>query len=391
MKTPECKVSWTELQDHLAVVVEISDRQINKLKDTFWKTYCKHLKIKGFRPGRVPALVAKKLNIDPDLMSKPVINQYAIIEFSKMAPRPIIWLGDPIDNNSQITFDAWLEPSVILDAKVLGELKFKVPKPQPDQYIKDRQTNFAHLNPYMKNKVDDQGNPIASAEGDMVEVGIHCIVDGKEFNDAHEPSTNIRLFRNIVQPPSLFDRLIGVLPTQSFTLETDQIPPAWVQQLHGKTIKLEVQVNRVYSCEEAEINDDMAITAGFNNLEEWTRSIKDSFYRIYNHQILLTKKQLVLSALIKASTVPDFPDMWLDEKIKELQHLNDPDIRNKIHEVAKHTAILKTAGGLAGIQWDDGDKPIGERNQSVYADKVLTTLTSQAIFEEVGSVDSLSG
>ena len=389
IKSKECIIKFEDKDDHLEVEVRINKKTAETMTKSFWKEYSKSIKVNGFRTGKVPLSMAKKVKVPIDQMMCTAYSQYANIKFTESAPRKVILTADHKTEGATTTFNAWLEPEVTLAKEELDKVldnTFKIPQFNNDRYIDDRLYAFQKLHPDLRNKESSMGGVLPSSDGDMVEIKVDCVVDGQPYKEGCEEATRVRLLKDTIRPPSLYDRLLGVVPGHEFMLETNDIPRAWGDKLHGKMMKLFVKILRVYLCEESKVDDDLAITAGFKSLEEWKRSLNDSADRMAAGQYEMHKKQLVIAAILGIAKVGDFPAKWLDEKIKELEHLKEPDLRNKVHEVAKHTTILKKVGELLGVEWDDAEKVNVMREEDKYAQKVLSELVSRMKCENVNPV-----
>jgi len=387
----EYTITTNEKDGCIAIELIISKKQAQAMTKSFWKSFSKNMKIRGFRPGKIPMSVAKKRKIPIEDMIGEVYSQYANIKFAETTPRKVILTSDHVVSGTNIKFNAWLEPDTQITTNDVDRIlsdTHEMPTFDIDKYVDGRINSFTKMHPYLRNKEDEKGNPLPAQENNTVEVSINCMVDGVPYPDGCESATRIRLIRDHVHPESLYEKLIGVLPNDSFTIETNDIPPSWGSKLAGKQMRLDVKVIRVYSCEEAEINEDMAISAGFKNMEEWKRTLKDSVTRQATAQYEIVKRQLILSSILKTAVVGDFPDRWLDEKVKELKSDSNPDPRGRIHEVAKQIVALKKVGQLLNIEYDDADKVNVMRDDAVYAQKVLSVLIQKAKFEYVDSIPS---
>jgi len=374
----------TEDPDHIGVEIIVSKPQAQAMTRSFWNSYSKNMKLRGFRPGKIPISEARKRKIPIDGMMGELYSQYANIKFSETSPRKVILTADHVVVGTNVKFNAWLEPAVQVTREQVDGIFtniFRIPNFDMDKYIEGRIIGFTKMHPYLRNKEDDKGGPLPAQENDTVEISVHCMVDGEEYKDGCEDATRIRLVKGAIHPESLYDRLLGALPGGTFTIETKDIPPSWGAKLAGKTIQLDVKVIRVYSSEDAEVDQDMAISAGYKTIEEWKTALRDSATRQANAGYEMIKRQLVLSMLLKVASIDNFPDRWLDEKVKELKDDNNPDPRSRIHEVAKQITILKKVGQLLDVEYDDADQISVMRDEAIYAQKVLSILIEKAKFE----------
>jgi len=187
----------------------------------------------------------------------------------------------------------------------------------------------------------------------------------------------------------LYEKLLGSVPGNTFSITTtnpEEIPGPFKQDFEGKSkFEIRVTVNRVYRCTEPEVDDDLAITAGYDSLEEWKKSLFDSADRINKSREEQTKKTLVLDHITSTIKYPDFPDAWAEAHARELiakgKHQDTPFLRQELKRVAKQNTLLKQIGEFLGIEWDEEekDKPQYERNEQGYAEKVLHHLIDEKV------------
>ena len=388
-KTNECLISydnqkWTDNAPQLNVAVTFYKEFVEKVTKNAWKKYAKMVNMKGFRNGKMPRAAVEKmvgqLNIYSDILSN-----LANVKFLESHPNKIIFtdkheIEKLPSGEYAVKFVAWEEPKVTMDDAVIAKTEFDIKdKFDIDRYVNSRVEAFAKLNPYLRAKVDDKGTPLPSAKDDMVEVYVDCLANGKKFIDGCEKATNIRLLEGTVNPPEMYDMLLNRVPGDEFSLITQNIPKAFLNDLSGKTIELHVKVNHVYTCEEAVVNDDIAITRGHKSLEEWKAALKDEANRLKDNFDRMAEKQAVLTHLMSATTITPFPPGWISIKSMELK-VKDPQAGAKIEEVAKQISILKYVGEKIGVEWEDADRKSFERDESMYAQKVLDALVQRSKF-----------
>jgi len=160
-----------------------------------------------------------------------------------------------------------------------------------------------------------------------------------------------------------------------------------------KKVCLNIKVIRVYTCSDAKINDDMAITAGFENLDKWKISIRDTYNRRINTYKEQMKMTSIIKHLMKNTPIADFSKSWQEAKVRELikdgrlgkidDGQNIDRFCAQINEVAKQNVLLKYVGEKLGIEYEDKDKHPMVRDEGAYAMKVLKYLVGKAKFEYV--------
>jgi trigger factor len=361
---------------------------VERIKEEYYKAEKKFLQQKGFRKGRIPRkLMEKKMGGEEGAYSAS-FTTYANAKLFEHSPTKVLYTTDyEVKKNGagwMVTFKAWLEPKVEISDDIL-EMAFEIPKLDVGEYVDHKLRGFSKLHPYLHIK----DGP--SEDGDMVQVKIQATLDGKEFLDGSHDATNIRLMKNAVHPPSLYEKLLGVVPDDSFTIETsnpEEVPRFKVDFKNKKSMKMEVTVIRVFTCEESKIDDDLAITAGFDSLDEWKVHLHKIGEELTKNREEVRKKELLLEHLSDKVPVPDMPEGWTNDKAEQcvranLVPHNSPAVRETLNETAKHITILKAVGQKLGVEWEDEDQDTYNRDENAYSDRVLKHLLSQAFFTYV--------
>ena len=357
------------------------------IKKNFYKTRKKLIGAKGFRNGHVPKGMVERMFGGEDKMYSASFLTYASAILVEQSPYKILHTYNMESSRGEngwwnVNFKAFLEPTADIDQSHL-DMNFQIPKLEVDDYVLARQHQFAKMNPYLRNKMNENMGPIPAAEGDMVEIAVESSIDNVRFPDGCEKATRIRLVPGAVHPTSLYEKLLGSVPGLFFVLETStpQDIPAFSNSIKG-TFKMEVQILHVFTCDEPKIDDDLAISAGFDSLEKWTVSMRDSANRVNTAREEQLKRSLVLEHLAKTVPYPDFPEDWAAAKASELLHegkikVSAQELMQQLKIIAKQNTIVKKVGEYLGIEWEDAEKDIYSRNEQAYAEKVLQHLVTQ--------------
>jgi len=377
----------------LDVTFTVAHEMAKKIKTNYMKAQRKVIKINGFRKGKAPiGLIEQRMGGIQAVYAASFVT-YANAKILEKSPNKVIhtYDMDAVENDDGswvVTFKTAVEPKAEIKEEDL-EMAFDIQKLNPDDYVNYRIMAFSRINPYLHIKEDDEGNTLPAAEDDMVEVMIVAFLDDEKFDHGSHEATNIRLVEGGVNPRSLYEKLLGSVPGNTFSITTtnpEEIPGPFKQDFEGKSkFEIRVTVNRVYRCTEPEVDDDLAITAGYDSLEEWKKSLFDSADRINKSREEQTKKTLVLDHITSTIKYPDFPDAWAEAHARELiakgKHQDTPFLRQELKRVAKQNTLLKQIGEFLGIEWDEEekDKPQYERNEQGYAEKVLHHLIDEKV------------
>lgn len=363
------------------VQFSVAEEMSKKIINNYYKSKKKMFKIKGFRNGKAPRSIIENRMGGKKAVYGATFMTYANMKILEKAPYKVLHT-DNFDIKQDgdlwnVSFNLLLEQPVDITDEHLN-MSFEIPKLSVDDYVSYRQKAFSRMNPILKTKEGE------AVEDDMVEVSVDAYLDGEKFEDGSHDATNIRLVEGGVKPESLYKKLLGSVSGFEFEIQTtnpDEIPAFKKDFKDKKSFVMKVKVNHVYECEDPEIDNELAITAGYDNLEGWTNSLTDSANRINKSREEQLKRSLVLEHLVSNIKCPDMPDEWVAAKVKEISDKYDdtPQIRHELKNVAKQTTILKYVGKHLDIKWDDEEKSTYERNEQGYGEKVLNYLIKEKV------------
>ena len=393
LKSPECTLVQMRL--------DINQSHSRSMIERFNKTHRKKFGVNGLgeldeklakklkKKGKVSKRQSDKILSKIDGLYNLMFSAYANSKTIEMMDAKVLYTDNHevknVGDRWYVLFDAWIEPEVTMLVET-PELSFTLEAQTEDTLVERRLNSFAKLHPCLHNKVDDEGNCLPIEEGDMVEADIVATYEGTKIDDA-SVVTNIRMIDGAVVPRQLYGELLGKKKSDSFVLtiiDKNDIPPAYQQVMkEDGEYKLTIQINEVYRCTEVGIDDDLAITAGYDTLEEWKKVLYDQAKRMIDVQQDRSKRVAIVEYLIANTECDDMPDAWAKHKAREVGMPDTDDSINKLKELIKHIIILKHVGGLFEIEWDDADKNIYERNEQAYADKVLNYLVGISDFKYV--------
>jgi trigger factor len=384
----EYNLNATYVENAYNITFSIEKSMSDKIFENYYKAHKKLVNANGFRKGKVPKSIIETKMGGRKAVGSINFSNYANIKLLEISPYKVIHTYDfnveeSDDSTWNVNFKACLELPVKIEEDSL-KMCFDIPKLNPLEYVAARQRAFARMNPILRNKATDQGDPLPAAEDDMVEVSIEAFLDGDRFPDGSHEATNIRLIKGGVKPESLYDKLVGSVSGITFDIETTNLNemPAFKKDFAGKKhLLIKVVVNHVYTCIDPSVDDELAITAGYKNLSEWTANLTDTANRITIARDEQIKKQFVLEH-INNIKYPELSDEWAYEKAEELVskgYENNQQTRDELKKVARQTIILKAIGNHFNIEWDgdETNKPIYQRNENVYAEKVLSHLVNK--------------
>lgn len=384
---------YDEKFDRYAATFTVDKKVVDKICNTEFKRKKKTLNIKGFRRSKLTRPLVEKMTDNILAFYGSAFSIYANANVMKHAPTKVMMITNHVvnkldDGRWTVKFNLWLEPEIKLPDNLLSDLSFKIKDFDVDHYVDSRIRNFSRLYPYLRSKETDDGQPIPAEEHDMVAISVECTVDGNRVHSLCEENTNIRLIPGSIAPVELYQELVGSVPGKEINITSTNIPKALINELNGKTLVVTGKVLHVYRCEESEIDDDLAITAGFENLEKWKEQLYSQANRYREAHIENSKKQAILDHLVDNIEIPGFGVEWAFQKAHELlqnRQINDinQNTITSIQDMFKHVLVLRAIGEDIEVEWNESDlkKSIYDRNEQAYAQKVMDKLLDMAVFE----------
>lgn len=373
------------------VTFSIEKKMATKIMKEYYKARKKLFKVNGFRKGKAPPTLVEKMMGGKKGMYGPTFSTYANVKVMQKAPYKVNHTYDfeveEVESGWEVTFGAQFEAVADITDEHLV-MKFDLPTLEIDDYVDYRLHAFSRLHPILCPKEPNEEGNIIAEDDNMVEVAIEAFLDGEKFEAGSEDATNLRLVKGGVKPESLYNKLLGTTTKNSFDIRIgnpDEVPSSFKEDFVGKKdLLIRVKVNHIFTCKDPELDDELAITAGYDNFKEWASSLSESAARINKGRDDQLRRTLILDHIINTIEYPDFSDQWASEKADELTskgYENTQAVRDELKKVAKQNILLKYIGEHLGVEWDEDqqDKSRYERNEQGYAEKTLIHLIDEKV------------
>ena len=253
--------------------------------------------IKGFRKGKAPIDLAKKL-ISPLDLANETINQSVnpayqeVLKMFNLTPnfQPTVDCTDFKDNSLTLKFTIYTVPTC-----KLGKYK-GIEIPMDKVEVSDEEIEKA-VNQSLKDNAELVLKETAAEMGDTVVFDFKGYVDGKEFEGGSADNYSLVLGSNQFVP-GFEEQLVGVLPESKKDVEIT-FPEQYIKELAGKKAKFVCMVHEIKAKKEPELNDDFVASlglAGVSNVEEFK-----------NH-----KKQELLNAKTREAKNKQFAELMAE-------------------------------------------------------------------------------
>lgn len=342
------------------IEVEIPPDQVDSEFDATYRSLAKRVKIKGFRPGKVPRDILERYygsTVQDEVLSKLVKDSYQkAIEESKVVPlsRPVLNNGK-IEKGKEFKFSATveveprIEPHDYLGLKVESQ-KVKISPEQVTQALTELQNHHAQFQQVSEKQ------PLK--EGDFALIDFQGFLEGRPRED--EKGKDYLLKVNTNPPSSIFgDSLIGMSVNEEKEIEVTLPQNYPKKKLAGKEVKYKVKLKEIKERVLPKLDDEFAKDLGkFGSLEE----LKEELYRQLESreeaQLKEELKERIISQLITRNPLEaplSLVEAQIDfliaqrQRLLEIQGLGPerPDGReHELREELRESALRRVKAGL---------------------------------------------
>jgi trigger factor len=336
-----------------AFMLTIPAGDIDKRVDQEVKRLAPQVRMPGFRPGKVPPNLIRKMHGD-DLQREALSSAVQegvrkLLEDHKLRPamQPEVELDEDYAPGQDAQVHVRLEalpdvPEAKIDDLKLERLTVDVDEAKVDEQLQRLASS---------NKSWTDAPKKHSAEtGDLVVVDFVGTVGGKEFDGGKGEDMSVELGSGRLIP-GFEEQLAGAKAGDERTLEVtfpDDYPAA---NLRGKPAQFNVTVKAVKIAGEAKVDEDFAKSLGLQDLEQLKGLVRDQLAQELNGLTRTHMKRRLLDQLAERHHFP-VPQTMVDAEFQN--------IMNQLRHEASHEADPKAA--LAEIEKDMDDyRAIAER------------------------------
>ena len=283
------------------------------------KKIAKNRRVDGFRPGKAPVAMIKKmfgLSVLQDVASRQMQNHFyqAIIE-NKLTPAgaPTFAPGQ-LAEGKDLEFAATFEvyPEVQLNALD----KIEVTKPVVEISADDLETMLGTLR---KQHATWAKTEAAAASGDRVIIDFVGSIDGEEFEGGKASDFTLELGQGRMIP-GFEDGIIGKKTGEEVTVDVTFPAEYHAENLKGKAAKFAVTVKAVEAQQLPEVNDEFAKLFGLAEatVDALKVEVKKNMERELNNSIKARVKDQVIKGLLATHEV-EVPQALIDSEIDVLR------------------------------------------------------------------------
>jgi trigger factor len=274
------------------------------------------LRIKGFRPGKVPTAHVRRL-YGKGLMSE-VLEQtlsettQKVLDENKVRPasepdlKPEGDLAQVIDGKADLAYEIAVEVMPEFEPVDLAKLSLTRPVYEPtDKEVDEALAELAKQNRTYETKT---GKAVKAKDGDMVVIDFIGRVDGEAFEGGTAQDVELVLGSGQFIP-GFEDQLAGAKPDSELTVKVTFPADYQAENLKGKAAEFETKVKEVKAPVDAKADDALAERLGVESLEKLKELLKTNLEQQYAGATRFKLKRALLDQLDEKHDFPLPPKM----------------------------------------------------------------------------------
>ncbi len=291
------------------------------------------VRLKGFRPGKVPASHIRKM-FGADMLKEIIEEEVKATSEKALSDReirpaafPEIKLdADPeavAKTNADVTYEMFVE--VMPDFEPTDLKALTVTRPVAEVSDEDVQTALDSLAEQQKT-YEPRRKGSKAKDGDMLLANYVGKIDGEAFEGGSAEGADIVLGAGRLIP-GFEEQLVGAKAGEEVTV-TVTFPEDYPRaDLAAKEAVFEVAVEEVKAPKTPEIDDDLATALGLESLDKLKEAIKGNLERDFAAQSRQRVKRRVLDALDGAHQF-DLPERMVDTEFDQIWRHVEEDLKN---------------------------------------------------------------
>lgn len=298
--------------------VELPLAPIEQQVDSRLKSVGRTAKIKGFRPGKVPAKVVRQRygkQVREEVLNEVLHQSYsAAVTQEKLNPASGPTIETEADNGKTFAFTATFEIMPEVELKDLEKIKIK----KPEVTISDEDVDAMLMN-LRKQKATWEEVDRHSADGDRVVIDFVGKLKGEAFPGGEGKNYPVVLGAGQMLPD--FEKgLLGVKAGDETTFKVRFPKQYHADELAGKKADFTINVHRVEAEILPELNDEFAkaFSVVDGGIERFTKDVRENMDREAEQKIKGDLREQVMNALLESHPL-DIPQALKHQEMQSLQ------------------------------------------------------------------------
>jgi trigger factor len=346
-------------QANALIKIELDNSIIDAQKEKVAKRLAKQVKVDGFRKGKVPVAVIKKLyakQIEDEAINDLIAKEYEE-GLKELGITKEAIIGEPIftkfergEEKTEIEIKLSLKPEVVIEnyEELIPEVKIpEVTDEEVEEKIKEYAKEASE-----PVKIDKE----VAQKGDIAVIDFIGYIDDKEMENGEANDYPLELGSNTFIP-GFEDQIIGMKVGEEKEIKVTFPKEYQAKELAGKEATFKVKLKEIRAKKVPEINDELAkklLQKEDANVENLKEEIKKELSMVKKVEAFAPKKEELVQNLLEAINF-DLPDAVVEKeaelvinekaskmKPEEIQELTSNEEKlNEFREEAKKEAAEK--------------------------------------------------
>ena len=300
------------------IKIEVDNSAIDAKKDQVAKKFAKQVKVDGFRKGKVPVAVVKKMY--KDAIEKEAIDELIKEEYEEglklldikqddIVGEPIFTKFDRGEEKTEIEIKISLQPKVEIEGyeEVIPEVELPT--------ISEEEIE-AKINEYAKQsaKPVDSDKEVVE-DGDIAVIDFEGFIDGKEMENGSADNYPLEVGSNTFIP-GFEEQVKGMKVGEEKEIKVTFPEEYGAKEIAGKEATFKVKLNKIQTKEIPEINDELAkdlLKMEDATVETLKEEIKKELLAAKKAEVFAPKKEELVEALL-AKFDFDLPDTIVEKE-----------------------------------------------------------------------------
>jgi trigger factor len=326
-----------------AFTLTITAKDIDAKVDVELKRLAPQMKMPGFRPGKVPANLIRKMHgpaLTQDALNAAIQESVQTLVAEKQlrpAMQPSVELEDGYDLGKDAVVKVEMEVLPQVPAPAIDSLKLeRLTVPVADDAVTEQLQKFAD----QQKKWDDAADDYVAKMGDLVTVDfVGKTADGVAFEGGTGTDMGVELGAGRLIP-GFEDQLVGVKTGDDKVLNVTFPDEYQEKSLAGQPATFDITVKSVKTAGESAIDEDLAKSLGLESLEQLTGLLKSQVEQEHNGLTRTHMKRKLLDQLAEGhdfEVPPSMVEAEFNQIWSQLQH-------EATHEADPEAAMAEMEG-----------------------------------------------